>query len=188
MIPECGCWIWMGALSDGVYGSFLGHRAHRASWELYRGEIPVGLCVLHNCHTPLCVNPNHLRIGTKKENTHDAMVLNRQYIPKLYGEMHASSKLSQKQVEEIRLDERTHRAIAKDYGICHGHISEIKNNHVWKHLKSRIVNCVHRGKLNADQVISIRNDTRKNLDIAIEYGISNAAISRIKNLESWKNL
>lgn len=72
-----GCWIWIGATvpcRDGfVYGKFwLGGRmkmAHRASWELFRGDIPVGLTIDHLCRVTLCVNPEHLEPVTQKENT-----------------------------------------------------------------------------------------------------------------------
>lgn len=45
--------------------------AHRLSWQQRNGEIPSGMCVLHRCDTPLCVNPDHLFLGTKKDNTND---------------------------------------------------------------------------------------------------------------------
>ena len=66
------CWMWKGAIWD-RYGGF-GRReyAHRASWRINRGNIPEGLEVLHKCDNPLCVNPNHLYLGTQVDNLRDA--------------------------------------------------------------------------------------------------------------------
>lgn len=68
------CWMWKGSLSN-RYGAL--HvdgkevRASRFSYELHYGPISDGLCVLHHCDTPGCVNPNHLWLGTQLENVHD---------------------------------------------------------------------------------------------------------------------
>lgn len=71
------CWLWRRAKSAHGYGQFhyfMGHKqiaAHRVSWLLAYGEIPEGMCVLHDCDNPVCVNPNHLFLGTQKDNIHD---------------------------------------------------------------------------------------------------------------------
>jgi hypothetical protein len=74
------CWLWLGARWGGRidYGHFCWldkHiTAHRAAWKLFRGEIPAGLEVCHNCpggDTPLCCNPKHLWLGTHQENEED---------------------------------------------------------------------------------------------------------------------
>lgn len=76
VIPEAltGCWLWTGAMQH-AYGKFRINmrdvRAHRVSWEMHIGPIPDGLEVCHHCDTPLCVNPDHLFIGTHYDNMTD---------------------------------------------------------------------------------------------------------------------
>lgn len=76
-VPESGCWLWIGASTASGYGQMKCgrklHRAHRVSWELHRGPIPEGLMVCHRCDVPSCVNPEHLFLGTAKENYRDCV-------------------------------------------------------------------------------------------------------------------
>ena len=74
---EGGCWVWQGARQR-EYGSvgFEGkvRRAHRVSYEMAYGPIPDGAHVLHSCDNPPCVNPSHLRPGTRADNMRDRVL------------------------------------------------------------------------------------------------------------------
>ncbi len=128
------CWEWTGGTAKG-YGAFSGEnreqiRAHRFSYVLHYGEIQEGLCVLHKCDNRLCVNPDHLFIGTLADNNHDAKRKGRN----ARGESHGGSKLTELDVLAIRYDSRLLRIVAKEYGIKEGQVSRIKNGSRWGYL------------------------------------------------------
>lgn len=135
MIPECGCWIWMGKCDKNGYGMFwfngMDYRAHRAAYELYKGcPVPEGKFALHRCDTPACVNPYHLFAGTNSDNLRDMVAKGRS----IRGTMNNHCKLTEQDVVKIRADNRSQSKIALDYGVWQTTISQIKNNKIWKHL------------------------------------------------------
>ena len=88
-----GCIIWQGSTSAG-YGAVRVNgktrKTHRLSYEEYVGAIPAGMCVCHKCDTPLCINPDHLFIGTHDDNMKDMVAKGRS--SKLSGSKHPLSK------------------------------------------------------------------------------------------------
>lgn len=69
--PNSGCWLWLGATAHG-YGEvkYLGsyERAHRLAYEAFKGHIKPGNVVHHKCGVRSCVNPDHLKQCSQKEN------------------------------------------------------------------------------------------------------------------------
>lgn len=100
------CWEWIGQkgrLGYGVIGAKTenGRRplaAHRVSFEIHVGTISSGLCVLHHCDNPSCVNPAHLFLGTRDDNNKDAA----QKCRVRFGERHHFTTISDETVLEIR--------------------------------------------------------------------------------------
>lgn len=132
-----GCWDWIA--SKGTFGHgkifFRGRNiiASRASWILYRGEIPKGMCVCHKCDNPGCVNPEHLFLGTHAENMLDKTRKGR--APS--GKAVKSSKLTDDDVLEIRRLYKNGAScgeIQKKFNVHKGTIWRAATNQSWKHL------------------------------------------------------
>lgn len=131
-----GCWNYSGRKDKNGYGIFAAksltasRRAHRISWIIYNGKIPKGMCVCHKCDNPTCVNPDHLFLGTIKDNNNDKMIKGR--TPKgtshaHHGTNHPSSKVNEEQVKYIRNEYNRGKSVAE--------ISkemELRPVHVWK--------------------------------------------------------
>lgn len=97
--PNSGCWLWLGGVMGRGYGRFnwkpANNYTHRASWMLYRGDIPKKMDVCHSCDVPWCVNPDHLFVGTRQDNIRDMMTKGRggfQVHPERYKELGRASR------------------------------------------------------------------------------------------------
>ncbi len=131
---DTGCWEWMGSrtlpmghgqIAKGGIGRE-GRRltsTHRAVWELFRGPIPAGICVLHKCDNPPCCNPAHLFLGTKAENSADMVKKGR--AKRGFDLPH--TKISAAELDAIRsIQGLTQSAIAARFGISQAHVSNIR--------------------------------------------------------------
>jgi hypothetical protein len=127
------CLIWMGTTRGRRYGA-VKHNGkmvgvHRTMYELRKGSIPSGNVVMHTCDKSLCINPDHLRVGTQADNVKDMWGKNRQNI--LHEDKHGMSKLTVAQVNDVRRRFKFYdrkngaRALAKQYGVTHQAISAI---------------------------------------------------------------
>ena len=107
--PNSGCWLWTASTMKNGYGRFGlprdGHKftelAHRASLKLRGTDVPDDAVVMHTCDTPACVNPQHLRLGTQKDNIQDASRKGRMVSPKPVGTDNARAALSLEQHAEM---------------------------------------------------------------------------------------
>lgn len=132
------CWEWQGKKYKNGYGSAknIGPKGkergpHRIAWVIVHGDVPQGLHVLHHCDNRICCNPKHLFLGTHQDNMYDRNKKNRQ----AKGSSIGTSKLSESQVLAIKLDGRSNRKIAVDYGISQSCVSRIKSEITWKHVQ-----------------------------------------------------
>lgn len=92
----------------------------------------MGGVVLHSCDNPRCINPEHLSLGTHKDNTQDMLRKNRNRPPR--GESNGNRKLTAAEVEEIRLaDWGTQKQIGARYGVGQDQVSRIKGGKRWSH-------------------------------------------------------
>ena len=101
--------------------------AHRIAWMITYGPIPKGKCVLHKCDNSICVNPNHLHLGTAKDNMREKVRRGRQY-----------KKISDKAVRQIRTlanQGRSRKEIAGKFGISKSHVGNIVRRKSRRYLK-----------------------------------------------------
>lgn len=137
--PMSGCWLWTAAtdcrgMGYGFFHMGNGHhsiKAHVAAYRLLKGPTN-GLFVLHTCDVPICVNPDHLFLGTHQDNVDDRERKGRGGCA--YGEAHGLSTLTTEKVLAIRADPRATRFIVKDYGIHSTTVRKIKRRALWAHL------------------------------------------------------
>lgn len=138
------CWPWIKAKTSGGYGILRKDGksmiASRVAWQITNGPIGDGLFVCHRCDNPLCVNPNHLFLGTNADNMADKEQKGRGTKPPVRrGEKNNKAKFTEQQIREIRHQCDTGlwgvvTALAKQHGVAKNTIVRIKTRKAWSHL------------------------------------------------------
>lgn len=135
-----GCLIWIrGVGSDKRYGecSYLNERypVHRLMYLLVKGPIPHGINVCHSCDVKLCINPNHLFLGTQAENIADRNKKNRQAKGVLCNHLHrVFDDDSVREVRRLYASGTIKARIAEKYNTCISNITNIVTRQTWKHV------------------------------------------------------
>ncbi len=150
-----GCWLWTGGVLTDGYGAFgimhngnhYSFRAHRVSYGLAENEpVPDELLVCHKCDIPLCVNPDHLFLGTPADNSMDMIKKGRsgKGLKKIStscarGEHHGRAKLTAAEVQEIRTilsqpNRPSYEQIGQQFGVNQSHIHRIAHRKAWSHV------------------------------------------------------
>ena len=127
--PMSGCWLWLGGSGDsrGCI-SIDGEKwtAPRLSYTIHRGPIPDGLLVRHTCDNPPCVNPDHLRLGTDRDNAVDKMPSD--YQPVVLSSQHVLC------IRRLMAAGFTQVAAARVFRVSQKTVSHIKTRHTWRHI------------------------------------------------------
>ena len=131
-----GCWLFAGAVCNRAGHVHIAREdgsrmlAHRYSYELFHGPTPDGLVVRHRCDVGRCVNPDHLLVGTQKQNVHDAIQRNRR---NAFGRQRLTVESVLDIRERFALGEMQ-RTIARAYGVSKGCIHAVVHRLTWAHV------------------------------------------------------
>ena len=138
---ESECWNWLGSLRAGYGRISLGAKkdgstsSHRFSWELHNKQsIPNGMVVMHSCDNPKCVNPNHLNIGTHKDNTQDMIAKGRKIVVAPVGDENGKAIINEEIVKAIRESNLSHAALGRQFNVSPNCIRGVRTGRTWSHI------------------------------------------------------
>lgn len=133
------CWLWIGAKTRGNYGhlrykkenTWTMIRAHIFSYKYYKGDVGK-LHVLHKCDNPLCVNPDHLFLGTPLDNVKDCINKGRRVL----GRNRNHNLLNWEKVQQMRKYKKENQQVklqemSKIFKESKPQISRVLNNKIW---------------------------------------------------------
>lgn len=143
-----GCWEWTASTNHAGYGQFLlwdsdtgcgtSVLSHRQSWEMAKGPIPEGQCVLHRCDNPACVRPDHLFLGDRVDNKADQVAKGRQQV----GADTGTAKLREAEVLSIHSRYSAGdlaKDLAAEFGVHKSTIAAIVRGRSWRYLGLPVV-------------------------------------------------
>lgn len=136
-----GCWKWTGNKASGYGRLAVGAKsdgyflAHRFSWELHnKQKIPEGMVVMHKCDNPECTNPEHLSIGTLKENTKDMISKGRKKTVVSIGVSNGQSLLDEEKVKFIRQSNLSHAEVGRILNVSASCVRNVRIGRTWTHI------------------------------------------------------
>lgn len=137
-----GCWEWLGGKRPNGYGQISeggkGGRslsAHRTSYELHHGPIPEGMVVMHACDNRACVNPDHLSVGSYRDNMADMDAKGRRVIVAPTGEGNGKSILTEQDVLYIRSSpDKSNAQLGREIGVGPNCIRSVRIGRTWRHI------------------------------------------------------
>lgn len=144
VVSPGGCWVYQGYTDSHGYGRFKiyvngfkpkkrNYKAHRVAYAYYNGVDPKELFVCHHCDNPSCVNPDHLFLGTAKDNTQDMISKGRK--PSYPGEYAPRALLTEDLVRDIVWNieaGKSNKVIAEELPVTHSQVSLIRLGKSWR--------------------------------------------------------
>jgi len=219
--PYC-CWEWLAGRRPEGYGLFnvcingkwKSDRAHRIAWQLWNKRlIPKGLFGCHYCSHPPCCNPFHIRPGTAKDNSQDAVkrgsLIGRYHGVQARGEQLPQSKLKDSDIPLIRkmyVDGWKIKPIAEHFGVDKVAIYNVVHGKTWTHIPSTISNIDilmqthankmrgithHNAKLTESQVTSMRllyDQGARLCDLGRQFSITPEHAGLVVRRRIWKHV
>lgn len=205
VIKTDGCWNWTGSHNGQGYGTVFSdsHRktyVHRLAYELWLGKIPSGMCVCHHCDNSRCVRPDHLFLGTAKDNMADCAKKGRS----AFGEKNGHAILTSDHVLQIKRIYSeggiTQQALGLQFGVSREVIGNVVRGRNWLRVGPRMRSGrwtmnrvrgerVYGAKLTREMVLRIRQALKSGAlgrQLSKRFSVTPSTISSIRLMQTWR--